>query len=131
MAQTALAQIGRTYFVQLPSKTTTYFAECDDLPFGKDRTEADAIALLEQNEDAEAIFEASEECDYFRNVSKQIAEAWLNKLADTFDPASDEWPAFVQRHISPCRLQDIEAEIEADIRGHAKHIQQERNANVL
>lgn len=131
MPHTALAQIGRTYFVQLPSKTNTYFAECDDLPFGKDRTEADAIALLEQHEDAEAIFEASEECGYFRNVSRQIAEAWLNKLADTFNPARDEWPKFIQRHVSPLRIEEIEAEIEADIRGHARHIQQERNANVL
>lgn len=130
MAQTALAQIGRTYLVQASFNGKTYFVECDDLPFGKDQSEADAIALLEQHEDAEAIFEASEECNYFRNVSRQIAEAWLNKLAETFDPASDTWPKFIQRHVSPSVLQDIEAEIEADLRGHANHIRQERNANV-
>lgn len=118
----SMQPLGRTYFVQGCIRGSNYFAECDDLTFGSDKTEADAIALLEQHGDAEAIYEASEECGYFRNVSREIAEVWMNKLADSFDPDHDEWPAFIQRHVSPLLLEEAEADIRAEISHHRAHV---------
>lgn len=126
-----MQQLGRFYLIECQSKTGSYLMECDDLPCGKDKSEADAIALLEQYDDAVAIYEASEECGYFRNVSREIADVWLDKLAATFNPASDEWPKFIQRHVSPLRLEEVEGQARNEARYHANHIRQERNANVL
>ena len=107
--------IGRFYLIQSCHKGTTYLMEADDLPFGKDQSDEECITLLSSFDDAEAVFAASEEGNYFRNVSHEIAETWLNKLVDTFNPHEDEWPAFIQRHISPLRLEETEADILASI----------------
>lgn len=117
-----MQQLGRFYLVRASFRYSTYLAECDNLPFGKDWSEAEGLALLDQTDDAEAIYEVCE--GKFSDVSKHFAELMMQREAETFDPASDTWPAFVQRYISPSRLQDIEEEIRAEDYAHRAHVRE-------
>lgn len=102
--------LGRFYLIESYSqKFGPYLCECDNLPRGTDQSESDAITLLEQNDDAVAIYEVCE--GRFTDVSWLMAEAWMKKLADGFNPATDTWPAFIQRHQSPLALEEIENDI--------------------
>lgn len=116
-----LQPLGRFYLVEVAGS----IMECDGLPRGSDLTEQDAIEALEQYEDAEAIYRV---CDgKFEDVSAELAEVWMRQLAADFDPSHDSWPQFVQRHISPGTLHDIEEEIHAE-RSWAR---QEMNDRIL
>lgn len=95
--------------------------ECDDLPRGKDFSEITALELLEQNEDAIAIYEVCE--GKFSDISREMAELWFKKLLVSFTPDHDEWPDFIQRHISPLMLEEAEDAILAQIEADYRHVQ--------
>jgi hypothetical protein len=112
--------LGRFYLIESYSqKFGPYLAECDNLPRGKDWSEAEALDLLAQNEDAVAIYEVCE--GRFSDVSWLMAEAWMKKLAESFNPATDTWPAFIQRHISPLSLEEVEADCRNEINWDREH----------
>jgi hypothetical protein len=117
-----LAPLGRFYLVEVDETT---ILEINNLPRGKDLSEQDAIELLEQNEDAVAIYEVCE--GRFSDASANIAEVWLKQLAADFVPGETDWPDFIKRHVSPSTLHDIEEEIYAE-RSWAR---QELNERIL
>ena len=114
-----IAPLGLFYLVESAGRAGSFITESDFLPRGKDWTEANAIALLEQSDDAEAIYEVSE--GRFRDVSADLAEVWMRKLASDFVPGRDEWPAFVQRHISPLTIEEMESDMAALDRAETLH----------
>lgn len=115
-----MQQLGRFFLIECQSKTGSYLMECDDLPRGYDNSEETAIELLRSFDDVIAIYEVCE--GKFSDVSKHIAEVWLGNLCETYNPETDEWPDFIQRHISPIKLMDIEAEARDDISSDREHV---------
>ncbi len=112
--------LGRFFLIEAQSKDGSYLMECDDLPRGKDNTLEDALYLLQSFDDAIAVYEVCE--GRFTDVSREIAEAWLAKLMDTHDPEAEDWPAFLQRHLSPLKLEEAEAEILSALISHRNHV---------
>lgn len=120
MATPFMQPLGQTFLAMVQSKTGVYFQETDELTLGKHQDDSVAFELLAQNEDIIALYRI-EEGGHCHNVSHEYAEAWLNKLADSFNPATDTWPAFIQRHISPLSLEEIEDEIRNEINWDREH----------
>ena len=115
-----LLPLGRFYLIECQSKTGPYLMECDDLPRGKNQTEDDALGLLVSFDDAIAVYEVFD--GSFTDVSWQMAELWLKRLTTDFDPDAQEWPAFIQRHISPRLLDEAEDEIRAADKHQRDHV---------
>ncbi len=66
-----LQALGRFYLIECQNKDGSYLMECDDLPRGKDNTQADALSLLTSFEDAIAVYEVCE--GRFSYVAKEMA----------------------------------------------------------
>lgn len=99
------APIGRTYLIEVDHRDGSYFAESAHLPRGKNHTQNDAMAALADFDDAVAVWELNPSEGTMRDVSEDIARAWLSRLladpATEFD-ASDAttWPAFIALHLT-------------------------------
>lgn len=88
---TNLAPIGRFYLIECPHRDGSYMSESDHLPRGKDQTVKDGLAALRQHDEALAIFECIPNEGYMRDVSEDMARAWLAE----FDGERDDVPKFI------------------------------------
>jgi len=101
----------------------------DDEAFIAYREEA-AFEELKQYPDAHAVIRCEVQEDTCRDMSFELAEKWLSEICNSTDgyPASQsEFPAFIQRYISPLRLEELMSEQEQEAgwdrdHGHAYSI---------
>lgn len=114
-----ISELGRFYLVRSTHRGVTYLAESDALPFGSHWPESRALELLEQNEDAEAIYEIVD--GKFRDVSADLAEVYMRKVAADFVPGQSSWPAFVERYVSPLTLEELESDMATLDRAESRH----------
>lgn len=96
----------------------------DDEAFIAYREDA-AFEELKQYPDAHAVIRCEVQEDTCRDMSFELAEKWLSEICNSTDgfPASQsEFPAFIQRYISPLRLEELMSDQEAEARYETNHI---------
>lgn len=85
----------------------------------------EALRDLSSHEDTSRVLRLNED-GTFEDVSLELAEAWLNELSnysiEDYANGEDEWPAFIQSHISPLRLEELEAEAIREAKAQRNHI---------
>lgn len=110
MRKTQLQPVGRFYLVEVSGREGSYFVETNTLTRGKDMSAKDGLAFLQQQDDALQVFECIPNEGYMRNVSEDMARAWL----DQFDGERDDLPAFIALHLSDDDLDEHYHELDMD-----------------
>lgn len=105
MRTNKIQPIGRFYMVEVQGREGSYMVESDNLPRGRNLSPKDGLAFLRQQDDALAVFEVIIAEGYVRDVSEDMARAWLAE----FGGERDAIPAFIALHLDD---DDIEAHYE-------------------